>query len=112
MAIQEGRHAARNLLRDCSQQPRRPFRYRDRGALATIGRAAAVMQWKRVHCSGFFAWVLWLCVHIVWLIGFRNRFLVLFDWAWAYLTFERAARLITGEGRNMNARSAEDHRHA
>ncbi len=108
MAIQEGRHAAHNLLRDGSQQPRRPFRYRDRGALATIGRAAAVMQWKRVHCSGFFAWVLWLCVHIVWLIGFRNRFLVLFDWAWAYVTFERAARLITGKQISVPSKANHD----
>ncbi len=94
VAIQEGRHAARNILWECAQQPRRPFRYRNRGALATIGRAAAVLQWGRFQCAGFFAWVLWLCVHIVWLIGFRNRLLVLFDWAWAYLTYERSARLI------------------
>jgi NADH dehydrogenase len=106
VAIQEGRHAARNILRECARQPRRRFRYRDRGALATIGRAAAVMQWGRFRCSGFFAWVLWLCVHIVWLIGFRNRVFVLFDWAWAYLTFQRSGCLITNEEISAPVRGA------
>ncbi|MFN8627854.1 MAG: NAD(P)/FAD-dependent oxidoreductase [Candidatus Binatia bacterium] len=98
VAIQEGRHAAANILRACAGRPYAAFRYRDRGTLATIGRAAAVMQLGHLQCSGRLAWFLWLCVHIVWLIGFRNRLLVLFDWAWAYFTYERSARLITGEG--------------
>jgi len=110
VAIQEGRHAAGNILRACGGQPRIPFRYRDRGTLATIGRAAAVMQVGRFHCSGLLAWVLWLCVHIVWLIGFRNRLIVLLDWAWAYFTFERSARLITGEGESFTWPAAEETR--
>ncbi len=99
VAIQEGRHAARNIVRALRGQPHRPFRYRDRGSLATIGRAAAVAERGRVKIHGFAAWILWLVVHIFWLIGFRNRFLVLVEWAWAYLRNERGARLITGERR-------------
>jgi NADH dehydrogenase len=98
-AIQEGRHAARNIERALAGQPLAAFRYRDKGALATIGRAAAVADLGRVKLSGFLAWLAWLTIHIYFLIGFRNRFLVLTQWAWAYLTFERAARLITGSGR-------------
>lgn len=94
-AIQEGRHAARNALAAIRGRPREPFYYRDKGTLATIGRAAAVADLGRAHLSGFLAWLVWLLVHIVTLIGFRNRLLVLIDWAWLYLTFERGARLIT-----------------
>jgi NADH dehydrogenase len=97
VAIQQGRHAARNVLRVLKGQPRVPFRYADRGMLATIGRAAAVAELGRVRFSGTVAWVAWLVVHIFWLIGFRNRFIVLFEWAWAYLTYQRAVRLITGD---------------
>ncbi len=97
VAIQQGRHAARNILRACRSEPYEPFRYQYRGNLATIGRAAAVADFGRIRLSGLPAWLTWLFVHIFWLIGFRNRFVVLFDWAWAYVTFERAARLITGD---------------
>ncbi len=97
VAIQQGRHAARNILCALKGQPRRPFRYADRGMLATIGRAAAVADLGKVRFSGYIAWVTWLFVHIFWLIGFRNRFLVLFEWAWAYITYQRAVRLITGD---------------
>jgi NADH:quinone reductase (non-electrogenic) len=96
VAIQQGRHAARNIAHALSKQPYEEFRYRDRGNLATIGRAAAVAEIGRLKASGFFAWVLWLVVHIFWLIGFRNRFVVMFDWAWAYFTNQRSVRLITG----------------
>jgi NADH dehydrogenase len=65
--------------------------------LATIGRAAAVAHLGRVRFSGTLAWLAWLVVHIFWLIGFRNRFIVLFEWAWAYVTYQRAVRLITGD---------------
>jgi NADH:ubiquinone reductase (H+-translocating) len=98
VAIQQGRHAARNILRDLSGAPRHSFHYRDKGTLATIGRAAAVADFGRLRISGFFAWVAWLFIHILFLIGFRNRFAVLFDWAWAYVTFQRSARLITRVG--------------
>ncbi|HET7711763.1 MAG TPA: NAD(P)/FAD-dependent oxidoreductase [Thermoanaerobaculia bacterium] len=98
-AIQEGIHTARNIERALAGEPLVPFRYRDKGSLATIGRAAAVADIGRLHFGGFSAWIAWLTIHIFFLIGFRNRFLVLLQWAWAYLTFQRGARLITGEGR-------------
>ena len=96
VAIQQGRRAAGNILLACRGQASEPFRYHDRGSLATIGRAAAVADLGFVKFSGTMAWLAWLFVHIFFLIGFRNRFVVLFEWAWAYFTFQRAARLITG----------------
>jgi NADH dehydrogenase len=96
-AIQEGKHAARNLVRTLEGLPRLPFHYKDKGSLATIGRAAAVADFGWIKLSGFLAWVAWLLIHILFLIGFRNRFIVLFSWAWSYFTYERGARLITGE---------------
>lgn len=97
VAIQQGRHAAKNILRECGRLPCEPFHYVERGALATIGRAAAVADFGTVKISGFFAWVAWLSVHILFMIGFRNRFIVMFEWAWEYLTFQRSSRLITGD---------------
>lgn len=97
VAIQEGRHAARNILRALEGRRLEAFRYSDRGNLATIGRAAAVADLGKLTFSGYLAWLAWLFVHIFWLIGFRNRFVVLFEWAWAYLTYQRAVRLITGD---------------
>ena len=94
-AIQEGRHAAGNVLRALRGEPLLPFRYRDKGLLATIGRGAAVAAIGRARISGLPAWLAWLFVHIYFLIGFRNRLAVLMQWAWSYLTFERGARLIT-----------------
>jgi NADH:ubiquinone reductase (H+-translocating) len=95
-AIQMGRHAAVNVLRRLRGEPTAAFRYRDKGSLATVGRSRAVAVIGRLKLSGFFAWAAWLFVHIVFLIGFRNRFVVLFTWMWAYLTYERSARLIVG----------------
>jgi NADH dehydrogenase len=106
-AIQEGAHAAENILRDLRGQPRRPFTYLDKGSIATIGRAAAVAQFGKVHISGFLAWLSWLFVHIFFLIGFRNRISVMLDWAISYFTFERNVRLITGTA-EMPARSETD----
>jgi NADH:ubiquinone reductase (H+-translocating) len=97
VAAQEGPHAAKNVLRAIEGQPLEPFHYLDKGTLATIGRAAAVAHFGRVKLSGLVAWLMWLFVHIFLLIGFRNRFLVMFSWAWTYLTFDRGARLITGD---------------
>ncbi|HZS39139.1 MAG TPA: NAD(P)/FAD-dependent oxidoreductase [Polyangia bacterium] len=97
-AMQGGAYAGRavaRLLVDASK-PLEPFRYWDKGSLATIGRSAAVADFGRVKLSGFIAWAAWLLVHILYLIGFRNRILVLVEWAWAYVTFQRGARLITG----------------
>ena len=96
VAIQQGRAVADNVLRRVGGQPTRPFRYRDKGSMATIGRAAAVAVVGRFKLSGLVAWLAWLLVHIMFLIGFRNRLLVLFEWAWAYVTWHRGARLITG----------------
>jgi NADH dehydrogenase len=96
-AIQEGRHAAQNILRLIRGEATRPFRYWDKGTLATIGRAAAVADLGRVHLSGTIAWLMWLFVHIFFLIGFRNRFMVIVEWAWTYMRNDRGARLITGE---------------
>ena len=95
-AIQEGQHTAMNLERAVAGQPLRAFKYNDKGSLATIGRAAAVADLGRLHFGGFFAWMAWLLIHIFFLIGFRNRFLVITQWAWAYFTYQRGARLITG----------------
>jgi NADH:ubiquinone reductase (H+-translocating) len=95
-AIQMGRHASANVLRRLSGEPTAAFRYRDKGSLATVGRSRAVAVIGRLKLSGFLAWAAWLFVHIVFLIGFRNRFVVLFTWMWAYLTYERSARLIVG----------------
>ena len=96
VAMQMGRHVARNIEHDLRGQPREPFRYVDKGTMATIGRKAAIVQLGRWKFSGFAAWVTWLVVHIYFLIGFRNRLVVLFNWAWSYFTYQRGARLITG----------------
>ncbi len=96
-AIQQGEAAAKNILRDLHGETRQKFHYHDKGSLATIGRAAAVAQIGKLEISGFPAWLTWLFVHIFFLIGFRNRVLVMIQWAWSYLTYERGARLITGD---------------
>ncbi len=95
VAIQMGQHAARNIERDMESQPYRSFVYRDLGNMATIGRASAVADFGRVRLKGWFAWLAWLFVHIMNLIGFRNRLVVFVQWAWAYFSYQRAVRLIT-----------------
>ena len=94
-AIQAGEHAAEMILRDLVGDPRLPFRYRDKGQLATIGKSRAVAQIGRLTFTGRIAWFTWLLVHVFSLIGFRNRVAVLFGWAWAYMFSKREARLIT-----------------
>jgi len=96
VAIQQAEFVARTISADIKGAPRASFRYRDKGIMATIGRSRAVAQTRRFRFSGFFAWMAWLLVHIWFLIGFRNRFIVMFSWFWSYLTFKRGARLITG----------------
>ncbi|HEX9112234.1 MAG TPA: FAD-dependent oxidoreductase, partial [Terriglobales bacterium] len=96
VAIQQGEHVAENIDRDFERRPRHNFHYHDKGSLATIGRAAAVAQFRHFNLSGYFAWLAWLFIHIFFLIGFRNRLIVMIQWAWSYLTYERGARLITG----------------
>ena len=95
-AMQQGTHAAENVWRSIQHLPSRPFHYRNRGNLAIIGRGAGVAELGRLHLDGFPAWLAWLTVHLYFLIGFENRLLVLLQWAYAYVTFERGARLITG----------------
>jgi NADH dehydrogenase len=99
VAIQEGEYAARTIRGDLAGRPRRPFHYWDKGQLAVIGRGQAVADIWKLHFGGFIAWLAWIFVHIFFLIGFRNRVMVLLEWAWSYLTFSRGARLITGEGK-------------
>jgi NADH dehydrogenase len=96
VAMQAGTAAARNIICDLDHRPRMDFHYVDRGSLATIGRNAAVAQFGKLHISGYPAWLAWLFIHIFFLIGFRNRILVMIQWAWAYFTYQRGARLITG----------------
>jgi NADH dehydrogenase len=96
-AMQMGRHVARIIERAVAgQHQREPFKYRDKGSMATIGRSRAIAQMGRFKLTGFLAWLAWLLVHIWFLVGFRNRLLVFFDWAWSYFTYRRGARLITG----------------
>lgn len=95
VAIQQGKHAAGNVLAMIGGEKPLRFWYRDKGTLATIGRNRAVADVNTMHLSGFFAWLAWLFVHIFFLIGFRNRIAVIFNWAWSYFSFNKGARLIT-----------------
>src|SRR5213082_2333337 len=95
VAMQQGRHAARNILAMIDDRKPQRFWYFDKGSMATIGRNRAVADLHFLHLSGLPAWVVWLFVHILFLVGFRNRLAVLLQWAWAYLTFNKGARLIT-----------------
>lgn len=97
VAIQQGKHAAAQIMRRTRGEETAPFRYVDRGVMATIGRAAAVADIRGLHLSGFAAWLLWLFVHLMTLVGFRNRLFVFLQWAWSYITFDRGARLIVGK---------------
>ena len=94
-AIQMGKFAARQIKRSVEAKPREKFEYLDKGSLATIGRSRAVADFGKVHISGLFAWLAWLFIHLLFLVGFRNRLFVLSEWAWAYLTYNHSARLIT-----------------
>jgi NADH dehydrogenase len=100
VAIQQGRHAVRNILAMIDGRKPERFRYWDKGSMATIGRNKAIADLNFIHLSGKPAWLVWLFVHIVFLVGFRNRIAVLMQWAWAYVTFNKGARLIT---RNFQA---------
>jgi NADH dehydrogenase len=99
-AKQMGRHAALNVLRRLRGLDSRPFRYRDYGQLATIGRSAAVAMFGKVKLSGLIAWVVWVVAHIYFLINFRNRLMVMIDWAWAYWTYQRYARIVIRANRS------------
>lgn len=105
-ALQMGRHVARAIRRDLAGKQRKPFRYVDKGNLATIGRNAAVAEIAGLRIAGLPAWLVWVFVHILYLIGFRNRLIVMLQWAWAYVTYQRGGRLITGQSR-VRLRSAK-----
>ena len=108
-AIQEGEHAAKNILGDLRGAPRRAFRYVNRGTMATIGRNKAIAEFGSWHFSGLVAWLMWLFVHVVLLVNFRNRLAVLSEWVWAYFTRERSARLITGNAAELpNVRQPDE----
>jgi NADH:quinone reductase (non-electrogenic) len=94
-AIQGGQQTAKNIRRRLAGEPTQPFRYWDKGSLATIGRAAAVGTIDKLKLSGFVAWFIWAFVHLMYLVGFRNRFFVFLSWTWSYITYSRGARLIT-----------------
>ena len=96
-AIQMGQYAARAIRASIAGQPRTPFHYWNKGELAVIGRGDAVANLPGLRFGGFLAWFIWIFLHITYLIGFRNRLLVLIQWAWSYVTYARGARLITGE---------------
>jgi NADH dehydrogenase len=107
VAIQQGKWVARQVADDMAGRAREKFHYFDKGSLATIGRAAAIAQIGKVHLSGLLAWLTWLFVHIMYLIGFRNRVVVMLQWAWSYFTFQRSAWLITGAARTVAVPSME-----
>jgi NADH dehydrogenase len=99
VAMQQGAHAARQIQRRLLEgKPTEPFHYTDRGTMATIGRAAAVADLGGRHLSGFLAWLIWLFVHLMYLVGFRNRLLVFVQWLWNYGTYRRGVRLIVDHG--------------
>lgn len=102
-AMQGARHAAKTILRRLQGQPSTPFVYRDLGSMAIIGRRAAISDLGWIKLSGVLAWFAWLFLHIFMLIGFKNRVVVLFEWAMAYFTFQRGARLITGDTRSTRS---------
>ena len=97
VAMQQGRHTARNIRRQLKGRPREPFHYRDKGIMATIGRRRAIVQYGRLKFAGFFAWLAWLFIHVLYLVGFKNRIEVILNWAWNYFAFSRGARLIVGK---------------
>jgi NADH dehydrogenase len=96
VAMQQARFVARQIERSIEGQSRERFRYVDKGSMATIGRSRAVAMVGKLRLTGFVAWLAWLGLHIFYLIGFRNRLVVLLDWAWAYFGYRRGSRLITG----------------
>jgi NADH dehydrogenase len=111
VAMQQGHYVAKLIRRRLSGGTLPPFRYWDRGTMATIGRARAVAMVGPVRFSGFFAWMAWLFIHLMFIVEFENRVLVFFQWAWNYLTWNRSARLITGGSRaQSSAKKADDSR--
>jgi NADH:quinone reductase (non-electrogenic) len=107
VAMQMGRAAARNIRNSLKGEPYREFHYFDKGNMATIGRSRAIAEIGKLHLTGWIAWMAWLMIHIFFLIGFRNRAVVLFSWAWSYFTYQRGARLITGHRLGLPVNKAD-----
>lgn len=116
VAMQQGRFVARQIRRDLQGKPRETFEYFDKGMMATIGRSRAVAQSGKLKLTGFTAWIAWLFIHLIYLIGYRRRLIVLLEWFWSYVTYKRGARLITGdrawERAQLLARQAEQGPHS
>lgn len=94
-AIQQGQYVATTICAELAGKPRKPFTYLDKGTMATVGRRRAIAKVKKLELSGMIAWLAWMAIHVFFLIGFHNRFVVMFNWAWQYITWKRGARLIT-----------------
>jgi len=107
VAMQEGRYVARLIRSRLDGGALKPFRYRDRGTMATIGRARAVAKVGPLQFSGLFAWLAWLFIHLMYIVEFQNRLLIFFQWAWNYFTWNRSARLITGSTGNRSQEAAQ-----
>lgn len=110
VALQQGRFVARQISRSIEGKERESFRFRDKGTMATIGRSYAVAEIGRLRLSGFVAWLTWLLVHIFYLIDFRNRMAVMFNWAWSYFTYQRGSRLITGHRLHAGVPATDERR--
>jgi NADH dehydrogenase len=95
VAMQQGEHVAKSIKRDLAGKPRETFSYFDKGSMATIGRSRAVVEAGKLKLSGLLAWLAWCFIHVIYLIGFHNRIVVMLTWLWSYMTFRRGARLIT-----------------
>jgi NADH dehydrogenase len=108
--MQQGRFVARVIEDSIEKRTRRTFRYVDKGSMATIGRRRAVAEVGKLKLSGFLAWLAWLTVHIFYLIDFRSKVVVLFDWAWSYFTYQRGSRLITGHRLDAGAPERSERR--
>lgn len=106
VALQQGKHVARSIEGALAGKPKQPFHYVDKGIMATVGRASGIAQAGALKLSGMLGWLAWLFIHILFLVGFRNRLLVMFQWAWAWFTYGRGARLITGTTPVPESRSA------
>lgn len=111
VAMQQGHYLARTIRRELAGKPREPFHFVDKGQMATIGRSRAVVEIGKWKMAGFTAWMMWLAVHIYYLTGFKNRLLVVLQWAWSYLTFHRGARLIVNKEWRFNPSSPRDEPH-
>jgi NADH dehydrogenase len=108
VAQSQGRHVAKCIAADLAGSPRRPYRYLDKGNMATIGRSRAVLWSGRIQFGGIFAWLAWVFVHLLFLVTFRNRLLVFLKWAWAWATFERASRLIWQQSASAQGRASHE----